>query len=209
MNTEQSTNIEKTTSSEVEVDIVIDDGYVMPEDIVEVDTLLKGVAEESNKINKSTGEKSMKLQREEAQRRRLVIEESRRYFDKKKTALVDFVEESLEGLTKNQTIKVKRKLSGRNGEWVKKNISSVIRKVVEDGLKSKRKLIKESRSESRTLIVESKGVDSNRKVNRPKSKGMSLVEESISHKKHLNENVIEESVIVKNNDDYSKAGDFM
>ena len=177
----------------------------------DIDLALNELGEESRTYRaKGAGSKTMKMLKEERQRRKLVIEESRRYFSKKKTALVDFVEESLEGLNVTQTVSVKRKLSGKNGEWIKENISTVIRKVVEEGMKSKRKLIKESRSEGRSLVIDSKGEEVNRKVNRTESKGMSLVEESVSNKKlNEKETLVEEERIVDNGDEYSKAGQFM
>jgi len=150
----------------------------------------------------------MKLTRQEKQRQKLIIEETRRHFDRKKKALINFVEESVEGLTEPQANRVRTRLKGKSGKWIKNNINSVIRKVVEEGLASKRRLIRESREvDGKRLIKESRGENSGRRV--VNEKGESLVEESKAIKKKRRRIVVEEDTIVKTNDDYSKASQYL
>ncbi len=185
-----------------------EDSDIPEDELIDVDMDLEDLAEEQRNLqNKAIEEKLMKLNKEESVRRKMIIEESRKYFSDKKKTLVSFVEESLEGLTVSQAKRVKSKLTGKNGEWIKKNISSVIRSVVEESLRSKRKLIRESRSEGRSLVVESRGRDDRHAVTENDTR--SLVEESVNAKMKRKPNLIEESAPVVTNDAYSKAGMFL
>lgn len=173
-------------------------------DLVDMDMALDEFAEESRNYSRR---KIMKLTRQDKQRQKLVIEETKRHFDKKKKALINFVEESVEGLTEPQSNRVKTRLKGKSGKWIKNNINSVIRKVVEEGLASKRRLIRENREvDGKRLIKESRGENSGRRV--VNEKGESLVEES-RNAKSKRRRVVEEEAIVQTNDDYSKASQYL
>ena len=148
-----------------------------------------------------------KLRKEEKHRRKLIIEEARQFFAKKKKSLIDFVEESIQGLDYYDKQDVKELLKGKKGSWIRNNIHTVIRAVVEESIKNKRELIKESRKDKRTLVVESKGDYTLRKnkTNRKKS----LIEENRKQKLKRKNKLVEEDNIITTNDDYSKAGQYL
>jgi len=173
-------------------------------DVAEMDDAMTNLSEESRRL---TRRRTMKLSRQEKQRQKLVIEESRRHFDKKKKALINFVEESVDGLTVSEERKAKSRIKGRSGKWIKGNIKSVIRKAIEESLASRRELIRDSRTNSNDRLVQESRGDDRRRTRKGKN-GKSLVEESIKAKSRRKP-LVEESRIEDTNDDYSKASQFL
>jgi len=109
-------------------------------------------ANDAKAKKEAAGNKS--LARESFTRETKPVEESRRQRRQKQAApvaqpkfdLTQFVEESVSDLTAAEARLVKSELSGNKASWIKENISSVIKGVVEEGLKTKRgELVEESR----------------------------------------------------------------